>query len=59
MDKLDRLKSVEIGQSAAKPQIEERSTTIPEGSRSNPKQVVYHKTRNVIYSITNIINHKR
>jgi len=32
MDKLECLKIDEIGQSAAKPRIEERSTTIPEGS---------------------------
>ncbi len=59
MDKLECLKNDEIGQSAAKPQIEEGSTTIPKGSRRNPKQVVYHKVRNVIYSITNLVNHKR
>lgn len=59
MDKLECLKNCTIGQSAAKPRTEERSTTIPEGSRSNPKQVTYLKLRNVIYSITNIRNSKR
>lgn len=34
MDKLDSLKTDNIGQSAAKPRIEERSTTIPKGSTS-------------------------
>lgn len=59
MDKLECLKTCAIGQSAAKPRIEERSTTIPEGSRGNPKQVTYLKIRNVIYSITNTTNNKR
>ena len=33
MDKRDSLKSIKIRQSAAKPRIEERSETIPKGSR--------------------------
>lgn len=56
MDKLDGLKSREIGQSAAKPRTEERSTTIPEGSRGNPKQAVCQEL--VIYQIKNKINNK-
>lgn len=33
MPRRECLKSIEIGQSATKPRIEEGSTTIPEGSR--------------------------
>lgn len=38
MSKLDSLKKDNIGQSAAKPRIEERSETISKESRGNPKQ---------------------
>lgn len=56
MDKLDGLKNIEIGQSAAKPRIEERSTTISTESTLNNegKRVAYP----VIYKITNLINKK-
>lgn len=60
MLRFERMKNGNIGQSAAEPRIEEGSTTIPEGSRDIiPKQVVYLKVRNVIYSITNTLNNKR
>lgn len=58
MDKLDSLKNSGIAQSAAKPRTEERSTTIPNGSRRNPKQAVYVRKRFVIYGIKNIVTNK-
>lgn len=58
MGELDSLKIVYIGQSAAKPRIEERSTTIPEGStlHKKGKRTVYPKR--VIYKIENLVNKK-
>ena len=57
MDKLECLKISDIGQSAAKPLIEERSTTIPKGSTPKiirRKKVAYP----VIYKIVNTNNNK-
>ena len=58
MDKLECLKISDIGQSAAKPLIEERSTTISKESTSltRGKRVVYQ--RSVIYQIKNTVNQK-
>ncbi len=41
MHKCESWKIIDIGQSAAKPRIGERSSTIPEGSRGNPKKETY------------------
>jgi hypothetical protein len=41
MHKCESWKIIDIGQSAAKPRIGERSSTIPKGSRGNPKKETY------------------